>query len=125
MNWLTQQWQYFLDHMPETLTPAQMAALDKAFGLTKSGNAEIVQSWLRLVIVHDYQPGMPRLEDYLATVGRIRLILPLYRQMMKTEAGAAAARRIYKKVRSNYHPFAASSVDAVVDLASDETSDEQ
>jgi hypothetical protein len=120
MNWLTQQWQYFLDHMPQTLAPAQMAALDKAFAFTNSGNAEIEQSWLKLVIAHDYQPGMPRLEAYLATVGRITLILPLYQQMMKTEAGATAARRIYKKVRSNYHPLAASSVDTIVDLDSDE-----
>jgi aminopeptidase N len=125
MNWLTQQWQYFLEHMPESLTPAQMAALDKSFALTKSGNAEILQSWFKLVIAHDFQPAMPRLEEYLATVGRIRLILPLYQQMMKTEAGATAARRIYKKVRSNYHPIAASRVDAVVDLAPDETNDDQ
>jgi hypothetical protein len=102
-----------------------MAALDKTYAFTQSGNAEIVQSWLKLVIAHDYLPGMPRLEGYLATVGRISLILPLYRQMMKTPAGAAAAKRIYKKARPNYHPIAANRVDAVVDVAADESNDEQ
>ncbi len=58
-DWVTQQWLYFLDNMPATLTLVQLADLDKAFGLTKNPNAEIAHSWFLLVIANDYQPSVP------------------------------------------------------------------
>jgi leukotriene-A4 hydrolase len=109
--------------MPDTLTTVQMAVLDKAYAFTKSGNAKIEQSWLRLAIAHDYVPAMPRLDEYLNTVGRVILIRPLYQQMMKTEAGAAAAKRIYKKARANYHPHTVTLLDPIVQFDSEETSE--
>jgi len=78
-EWVAQQWLQFLNHMPATLTTAQMAELDQAFGFTHTANAEIEHSWLLLVIRNHYQPGNARLETYLETVGRGKLILPLYR----------------------------------------------
>jgi hypothetical protein len=58
-GWVTQQWQYFLDAMPAALTLAQMADLDRTFEFTKSANAEIAQSWLLLVIRHQYAGQRP------------------------------------------------------------------
>jgi leukotriene-A4 hydrolase len=122
-DWVTAQWLYFLDNMPGTLTTVQMAVLDKAYAFTKSGNAEIEHSWLKLAIVHDYGPATPRLDEYLRTVGRVKLIQPLYQQMMKTEAGAAAAKRIYKKARPNYHPHTVTILDPIVEFESEESSE--
>ena len=118
-DWVSQQWLYFLDNLPDTLSTAQMATLDQAYGLSKSGNAEIEESWLKLSVLHDYSPATARLEDYLTNVGRLKLVLPLYQQLMKTEAGRVAAKRIYKKARPNYHTLTASALDAVVETDSD------
>ena len=85
-DWVTQQWLRFLDEMP-ALSAAQLAELDKAFGLSKTPNAEIAHSWFKLVIVNDYRPGFPRLEEYLTTIGRRKLIEPLYTGLMKTSGG--------------------------------------
>ncbi len=122
-NWVTPQWLYFLDNMPDSLTTAQMAVLDKAYAFTKSGNAKIEQSWLKLAVAHDYVPAMPRLDEYLRSVGRVLLIQPLYRQMMKTEAGAAAAKRIYRKARPNYHPHAVAILDPIVEFEAEDSSE--
>ena len=60
MDWIAQQWLYFLKNMPAALLSAQLADLDKAFGFGKSPNAEIAHSWFQLAIANDYQPSYPR-----------------------------------------------------------------
>jgi len=124
--WVAQQWVYFLDDMPAELTTAQVAELDQTFGFARSANAEVVQRWLLLAIRQQYQPGFVRLEEYLRTIGRRKLIAPLYREMMKTPAGATQARRVYALARPHYHPSAAAAIDAIVNTQSDssETADE-
>jgi leukotriene-A4 hydrolase len=113
-DWLAQQWLYFLDGMPSTLTAAQLAELDKAFGLSKSPNAEIGHSWFKLVIINNYQPGFPSLEEYLKTIGRRKLIEPLYESLMKTPAGTEVAKRVFAKARPGYHPETAKAIEAIV-----------
>ena len=112
-DWVAQQWLYFLDGMP-TLTAAQLTDLDKTFGLSKSPNAEIGHSWFELVIVNNYQPGFPRLEEYLKTIGRRKLIAPLYESLMKTPAGTEVAKRVFAKARPGYHPETVKAIEAIV-----------
>ena len=116
-DWVTQQWLYFLDNMPAALSAKQLAELDKAFGFTRSENAEIVHSWLMLVIRNDYQPSYARLEDYLKVVGRHKLIAPLYTELMKTPSGGVFAKRVYAKARPGYHPETMAAIDAIVNPA--------
>jgi leukotriene-A4 hydrolase len=113
-EWVAQQWLFFLDNMPVSLTRTQMADLDKAFGFTQTGNAEIGKSWFELVIRNDYQPSYARLEDYLKRIGRRKLIKPLYEDLMKTPAGATQAKRVYALARPGYHPAAAAAIDAII-----------
>jgi len=115
MDWIAQQWLYFLNNMPAVLLPAQLADLDKAFGFGKSPNAEIAHSWFKLVIANDYQPSFPRLEGYLNTVGRRKLIAPLYEELMKTPSGAQVAKRVFAKARPGYHPETVKAIEAIVD----------
>jgi len=112
-GWVAQQWLYFLDGMPP-LAAAQLAELDKTFGLSKSLNAEIAHSWFKLVILNDYQPGFPRLEEYLQTIGRRKLIEPLYESLMKTPAGSEVAKRVFAKARAAYHPETVKAIEAIV-----------
>jgi leukotriene-A4 hydrolase len=124
--WVAQQWMYFLDGMPAGLSTAQVAELDGAFGFARSANAEVVQHWLLLAIRHQYQPSFVRLEEYLKTIGRRELIVPLYRELMKTQPGATQARRVYALARPHYHPPATAAIDAIVKPSPDssETPDE-
>ena len=80
---------------PRRCRRAKLAELDAAFPLTGVGNSEIAFSWLRVAIRNDYEPAWPRLENYLTTIGRRKLIKPLYEDLMKTPAGAERARAIY------------------------------
>jgi leukotriene-A4 hydrolase len=115
LDWVTQQWLYFLNEMPRQLTSKQLGALDEAYGFSKTHNAEIAHSWFLLVIANDYQPSFPRLEEYLMGIGRRKLVMPLYEQLIETPSGKEFAKRVYAKARLGYHPDTVAAIDAIVD----------
>jgi aminopeptidase N len=123
LDWVTQQWLYFLDNMPATLRAVELGRLDQAYGFTRSQNAEIEHSWLVLVIRNSYQPSYARLEEYLTTVGRRKLIAPLYVDLMKTSSGSVFAKRVYAKARPGYHPETVAAIDAIVNPTAAEGSE--
>jgi len=113
-DWTTQEWLQFLRKLPEPLDSAKMTALDAVFHLTAKPNAEIAGQWLLMAARNQYHPADPRIESFLATVGRRKFILPIYRALMQTPGGAQQARGIYRKTRPFYHPIAIESVDKML-----------
>jgi aminopeptidase N len=105
---------YFLRKLPDNLTVQHMQALDKEFGFSNSGNAEILCVWYTLAVRHQYKPAYAGLELFLTEVGRRKFLLPIYRELIKTPAGKEWARRIYQKARPNYHSVAYNSIDALL-----------
>jgi aminopeptidase N len=123
LDWVAQQWLYFLDNMPAALSAKQLESLDKAYEFTRSRNDEIEHSWLKLVIAANYQPSYARLEEYLRTIGRVKLIAPLYTDLMKTPSGAEIAKRVYAKALPGYHPDTVKAIGAIVTPAAEEGSE--
>lgn len=115
LDWVAQQWLYFLGQMPASLRTAQLAELDKNFGFSKSPNAEIAHSWFKLAIANEYQPAYGRLEEYLTSIGRRKLIAPLYEALMKSPPGVLVAKRVFAKARAGYHPETAKAIEAIVE----------
>ncbi len=113
-NWTTQEWQHFLGSLPEQLSTERMADLDRTFGLTRSGNSEVLFAWLRMAIRNHYEPAMPALERFLTTQGRRKFLKPLYEDLMKTDWGKAEARRIYAEARPLYHAVSRNTIDEIV-----------
>ena len=105
---------YFLSRLPETLSIQQMESLDKEFGFTASGNAEIQTAWYRKAIHNGYSAAYPHIEKFLISVGRRKFLLPLYKELMKTEKGKIFAKEIYAKARPNYHSVASGSIDEIL-----------
>ena len=102
-NWNYYQWKFFLDGLPEKLSREQMEDLDQAFMLTASTNNEIAVSWLRIAIRNDYEAAYDRLEDFLTSIGRNKLLRPLYQGLMDTGKEDMAA-RIFEAAKPGYHP---------------------
>lgn len=113
-EWVAQQWLHFLRGLPADLTAAQMAKLDAQFQFTKTGNNETLDAWLVLAIRTKYAPAQPVLESFLSRVGRQKFLKPLYTEMAKTAEGKTRARALFAKNQANYHPIAASSIEALL-----------
>ena len=116
-SWTTQEWLRFLRAI-EQPTLDQLAELDASFALTKSGNAEIAMQWLLIAIRANYEPAYPRLEEYLTTQGRRKLIKPLFEALVETPEGLSRARAIYAKARPLYHSITFTTVDEILEKAS-------
>lgn len=114
-GWTTQEWQHFLGALPQALPAEKLADLDRAFGLSKQGNSEILFAWLQMAVRNRYEPALPALEQFLTTQGRRKFVRPLYAALMaQGEWGRAHAVRIYRIARPGYHPVTTNSVDAIV-----------
>jgi aminopeptidase N len=113
-SWSTQEWQHFVGTLPDKLTPAQLADLDRTFRLSDRGNAEVLFAWLRVAIRNRYEPSMPALERFLTSQGRRKFLKPLYEDLMKTDWGKEDARRIYTRARPLYHAMSTNTLDPIV-----------
>lgn len=110
-KWTVHEWLYFLNNLPNNLSMEQLASLDSVFKLTDSTNNEIAHSWMRHVIRHNYRPGFARLEDYLISIGRRKLIVSLYADLIADEQLRPFAESVYKRARPGYHPLAQGTID--------------
>jgi hypothetical protein len=88
-----------------------MLELDTVFQLTEVENSEIAHVWLLLAIQTNYERAYPRLTEYLKSIGREKLIKPLYEELLKSPEGRQRARKIYEVARPTYHPIVTRKLD--------------
>ncbi|MGB7904188.1 MAG: M1 family metallopeptidase [Steroidobacteraceae bacterium] len=113
-GWTVQEWLQFLNRATRPQPVARLQELDRRFQLTASPNAEIAHSWFRLALASGYPGIEPALEGYLTGIGRLKLIEPLYEDLLRTPQGAAFARRSYALARPGYHAIAQHRLDRLV-----------
>jgi leukotriene-A4 hydrolase len=113
-DWTTHEWLRFIRGLPKEIDLKQMAAIDKAFGFSKSGNSEILGAWFEPVIRQKYTVAYPALETFLIHVGRRKFVKPLFKLMAETPEGMEMAKKIYAKARPNYHSVTASTIDEIL-----------
>ncbi len=113
-SWNSPQWRYFVKNLPQKLGAGQLADLDKTFKFSKTGNSEILFSWLMLSVKNRYYPSFLVLESFLKRVGRLKFIGPLYWNLAQTAEGKAFAKRVYKVARPGYHPLASGAIDRIL-----------
>ncbi|UNK48649.1 M1 family metallopeptidase [Lysobacter sp. S4-A87] len=120
-KWSTQEWVHFIDGMPQTLTPEQLAALDGAYRFTGTPNGEIAQRWYPLAVRSGYTQANDAIAAFLERIGRRKLIMPTYNELVKTPAGLKLAQDTFAKARPGYHPITTESVEAAIAKAQQAT----
>ena len=114
-GWTAAEQMRFVDNIPKDRTAAQLAALDTALGLSKTGNNEILFLWLELALMNRYEPAVPQVEAFLAEVGRAKFVRPLFTVLWNEgEWGQPIAKRIYARTRGSYHAATRAGVDRVL-----------
>ena len=113
-EWTTQEWVRFLEGMPEALPAPRLVELDQAFSFTGTPNGEIAQRWYPLTVRSDYFEARPAMAEFLKTIGRRKLIMPTYEELVKSDDGLAFARKVFAEARPGYHPITTASVEKVL-----------
>jgi leukotriene-A4 hydrolase len=52
-----------------------------------------------------YEPAFVRLHNYLVSIGRNKLVKPLYKELSKTTKGKEMARKAFAQAKPGYHPL--------------------
>lgn len=112
--WTTHEWLHFLRYLPQNLEAEKMRRLDESFTLTQSGNSEITHQWLLMAVRNHYEPAFAKLEEYLISIGREKLIKPLYEELIKSPEGLRRAAVIYAQARPTYHPLVVAKLDKLL-----------
>lgn len=102
-KWTVHQWLHFINNLPRNISQSWLEKLDQQFNLTTSSNAEIAHAWYLLAIKNDYLIILPNLEKYLTSIGRRKLIAPIYKALIEKEDTLMWAKRVYKKAKPLYH----------------------
>jgi aminopeptidase N len=114
-QWSSAERQRFLDNIPKQRSADQLATLDRALGLSGTGNNEELFLWLELALANRYQPAVPQVEAFLAEVGRAKFVRPLFKVLWdQGDWGQPIAQRIYADTRGGYHAVTRAGVDAIV-----------
>lgn len=117
-EWVTQEWVHFIDGLGKTLPVDKLAALDKAYHFTGTANGEIAMRWYPLAIRSGYTEANEPAAAFIERVGRRKLILPIYAELVKTPEGLAFAKAAFEKAKPGYHPITTASVQDMLDKAS-------
>ena len=109
--WSTLEWVVYLRALPADVTAERLKALDARHQLTASPNNEIAMHWLPLLVRVDARDAAPAVEAFLAKVGRLRMIRPLYKAMMAgTPFWRELAKTTFERAKPRYHPITRESI---------------
>lgn len=112
-GWTTNEWQRFLDNLPQPVSHARLAELESTFHFA-SMNAVVQRSWFPNVIEAKYEAAYPAIENFLVSIGRRYLIRPVYLKLAETPEGLEFARGVYAKARPGYHAVTQQGMDIVL-----------
>lgn len=113
-KWTTQEWVHFIEGMPDKLSAEQLSALDAAYKFTGTPNGEIAQRWYPLAVRSGYTQANAELAKFLERVGRRKLIMPTYKELVKTPEGLKLAEETFAKAKPGYHPITTGSVETTI-----------
>jgi len=111
-GWTTDERLRFLNRIEKKQPADRLAAFDRAFNLSRSGNSEIRFAFLDLAVKNRFEPAVPALEDFLTVQGRRKFVKPLLVGLAEDQQwGRPIAARIYAKTRVSYHPVTTRDLD--------------
>jgi leukotriene-A4 hydrolase len=100
--------------VPQPATLAHCRALDERFAMTARDNYEVLVAWLVLALRSGYLAVVPRVEQVLAAVGRMKYLRPLYAALAADPRTRPTALAVFERLRAGYHPIACQVVEAVL-----------
>jgi leukotriene-A4 hydrolase len=113
-GWGSHQWVRFLLQLPKALPTDKVAELDAAHHLNGTANPEIAERWYPLTVRSNYVAARAAIRPFLLSIGRRKLIIPIYTALAETADGLAFAEAAFAEARAGYHPITVGSVEELL-----------
>lgn len=117
VDWRGQEWELYLENLPESLEASQVLALDSRYRLSESKDYEVKVAFLQLAIQSKCKGYLGEVEKTLKEVGRMKYLRPLYKALVKgpgKEEEKILAERVFSEARECYHPIAQAVVESIL-----------
>ena len=115
--WTPIEWALYLESVPRPASHETCHALDAAYSLTASSNFDVLVPWLTLALKSAYSPVLPRVQQVLGEVGRMKYLRPLYTALAADPRTRATAVATFERNAPSYHPIARQMVEGVLAAA--------
>ncbi|KAI0519243.1 hypothetical protein KFK09_006685 [Dendrobium nobile] len=115
-DWNGQQWELYLENLPNSVEASQVAALDARYRLSESQDWEVKVAFLKLAISAGCKEYFGEVERSVKQVGRMKYLRPLYTTLVEghaKEEEKMLAKRIFAEAREFYHPIARGVVESI------------
>jgi aminopeptidase N len=111
-SWTAIEWALYIENVPRPAPESTLRALEEQYQLTASKNYDVLVPWLTLALKSGYAAVLPRVEQVLAQVGRMKYLRPLYTAL--AAKWPDVARATFANHAARYHPIARQTVDRIV-----------
>ncbi len=113
-KWSPEDWQIFLQALPDKLTSEDCAWLNDNFQLNDQGNSEILSNWLQIAINSGFEPAYGRAAAFLGEVGRMKYLKPLFSALHSNAESRELAAKVFAENADSYHPIARGGLERVL-----------
>jgi hypothetical protein len=113
-SWTPIEWALYLESVPRPAPEATCRALDERYKLTASTNHDVLVPWLTLALKSGYHAVVPRVQQVVASVGRMKYLRPLYTALAADPRTRSIAAETFVRNRAGYHPIARQMVEGVL-----------
>jgi leukotriene-A4 hydrolase len=113
-DWCTHERVRFIEGLPDTVKKDRLRELDRALKLSGTSNGEIAMRWYPLSVRAGYGEARPAMAEFLTTIGRRKLVRPIYAALAKSDDGRAFGREVFAKAREGYHPITRGTIEGIL-----------
>jgi hypothetical protein len=116
-GWYRYQILSFLQALPKKIPVEDCKYFEEILELESKNDAGHYMYYYTTCISSGYQEIMPRIEEFIARVGRLLYLLPIFRAMIASDWAKGHARRILESVRERHHKITIHVVDKLLEKA--------
>jgi hypothetical protein len=113
-DWRRYQTLSFLQGLPKNISDDDCRYLEDVLELEMANDAAFYSYFYASCIAGKYQEIMPRIEQYLGTVGRMLYVVPVIRAMIATDWSRELARPLFERVKEKHHQITVKILDKLL-----------
>jgi hypothetical protein len=116
-GWHRYQILSFLQALPRKLPVEDLPYLEDILELEKRNDAALFHLFYVTSIASGYEAILPRVEQFLGTIGRMLYVLPVVRVMIDAEWARGYVRPLFDRVRDRHHQITVSAMEGMLKKA--------
>jgi aminopeptidase N len=116
-HWHRYQILSFLQNLPRNIPVEDCRYFEDVFNLESRNDAGLYSPFYVICVASRDQAVLPRLEQYLGTIGRMLLIMPIVRAMIETDWSRPHVRPLFERVRDRHHQITVSAMEGLLKKA--------